>query len=823
MGDNRKRLTQNRPMRISLNWLRDLVDFDLSPQALAEALTLVGFEVEEIEDRTTWADGVVVGRILQAETHPNADRLRVCQVDLGQGDPKTIVCGAANARAGIRVAVATPGTYLPKIDRKIMQSELRGVTSSGMICSLAELGLAKTSEGIHEFGDDIPLGSDVRPLLGLEDVILDVTSTANRADALSMVGIAREVAALTRNSVRLPLAPKVHLDPIPNLRLNITNAKACPAYSGTLLKGIRVGPSPIWLQRRLEAAGTRSINTVVDITNLILLEWGQPLHAFDWQRLQKIMGSGSAIMGVRLAQPGETLKTLDGQERVLQTDNLLITAAESLPVALAGVMGGEETEVDEGTTELFLEAALFDPVCIRRSARAQGLRSEASARYERGVDSSALLMARDRALQLILELAGGELVGELIFDQRPTLDRRIELRLSRLMDMLGDNIKPEEVEEILPALGFRLSDHQTYTSDPELSESSLTAKCVWQVSVPSYRLRDIEREIDLIEEFARLYGYDRFSETLPPETQVGVLNPLEKTRRFIREIFRAVGLTELAHISLCSAETGVPVVITNPMSPEFSALRQELLPGLIEAFQYNWAQGNGSLNGFEIGHVFWKESGHYQEAEHLGGILSGKSRQNDWQHHGPPDDWFAAKGILMTAFERMNLTVACRPESDQPLLHPGRTAGLWIDNQRLGHFGQIHPRVRQAQDLPEEVYAFELDLGILFPLVMKQSLTHFQPFSLFPASDRDIAFFTETSISVDTFIGAMEAAAGEFLESIHLFDEYRGEGVPAGHRSLAFRLVYRALDRTLTEAEVESAQQNVRQVLQSHFKVTLRS
>jgi phenylalanyl-tRNA synthetase beta chain len=808
-------------MRISLNWLRDLVDFALSPQALAEALTLAGFEVEEIEDRATWADGVVVGRILEAETHPNADRLRVCQVDLGKGDPKTIVCGAANARAGITVAVATPGTYLPKIDRTIMQSELRGVTSAGMICSLAELGLAKTSAGIHEFSDDIPLGSDVRPLLGLDDVILDLTSTANRADALSMVGIAREVAALTRNSVRLPLAPKVRLEPIPGLTLNISDPKACPAYSGTLIRGIRVGVSPVWLQRRLEAAGTRSINTVVDITNLILLEWGQPLHAFDWKRLQKGMDPGSPTIGVRLAQPGETLKTLDGQERVLQSSNLVITAQR--PVALAGVMGGEETEVNEDTTEIFLETALFDPVFIRRSARSQGLRTEASARYERGVDSSALLLARDRALHLILELAGGELVGEVIFDHRPALDRTIELRLSRLIDILGDDIKPKDVEELLPALGFCLSDCQINATDPEVPESPLTARCVWQVSVPSYRWRDIEREIDLIEEFARLYGYDRFSETLPPETQVGSLTPLEKTRRFIREVFRAAGLTELVHISLCAAETGVPVVITNPMSPEFSALRQELLPGLIEAFHYNWAQGNGSLNGFEIGRVFWKEADHYQEAEHLGGILGGKVRQNDWQHHAPPDDWYAAKGILMTAFERLNLRVTCRPESAHPLLHPGRTAGLWIDNQRLGHLGQLHPRVRQAQDLPEEVYAFELDLSLLLPLVMQQSLPRFQAFSLFPASDRDIAFFAETSISVDTFIGSMKTAAGDLLQSIQLFDDYRGEGVPQGHRSLAFRLIYRALDRTLTESEVESAQQKVRQALQRDFNVLLRS
>lgn len=814
-------------MRISLNWLHELVDFELSPEAIGEALTLIGFEVEDIEDRTTWADGVVVGRILQADPHPNADRLQVCQVDVGQDQPLTIVCGAPNARAGLTVAVALVGVYLPQIDLNIKKAKKRGVPSEGMICSLAELGLAKTSEGIHEFSEDYTLGTDVRPLLGLEDCILDLSSTANRADALSMVGIAREVAALTRNPVHLPLAPEVKIDPIANFELVIADAKACPAYSGTLIQGVTIGPSPLWLQRRLEAAGTRSINNVVDITNLVLLEWGQPLHAFDWQRLQAVMGSNQHV-GVRLAHTSETLQTLDGSQRTLQPDNLVITAADQ-PVALAGVMGGDTTEVYDQSQDIFLEAALFDPVVIRRSARAQGLRTEASARYERGVDYSSLLVARDRAIQWILDLAGGTVVGQTLFDQRPEMERWVELRLTRMMDLLGGDVQAEAVEDILPALGFEMSACEL-RPDPKVTpsptESAATAKCVWQVKVPPYRLRDIEREVDLIEEFARLYGYDRFPETLPPETEVGTLSPRVQGLRLIREVFRSTGLTELLHISLCPADTGVEVVITNPMSPEFSALRQDLIPGLIDAFQYNYAQGNGMLQGFEIGKVFWLNHNQYAEATHIAGILGGNPTQNDWQHHSQSYNWFQAKGLLMTALDRLHLSLSLQAESSQKLLHPGRTASLWLSTpepQRVGLFGQLHPQVQQARDLPDDVYVFELDLEVILTQLTQRGLIHYQPFSTYPPSDRDIAFYAPLEVTVADLELTIRHAAGDLLQSVELFDEYRGQGVPEGQRSLAFRLVYRALDRTLTDTEVEACQQQVRSALETAFKVILRS
>ena len=397
-------------MRISLNWLQELVDISMTPEALAEKLTMAGFEVEDIEDRRTWADGVVVGKVLTREQHPNADRLSVCTVEIGGESPSQIVCGAANVRAGVFVPVATLGTYLPNVDLKIKPAKLRGVESKGMICSLSELGLTKESEGIHIFDasvtGELQPGMDVRPLLGLDDAILDLTSTANRADALSMVGIAREVAALTGGTLRLPEPVAPQVEQSRPLSIAIQNAQACPTYIGTIIENIKIAPSPLWLQRRLLAAGVRSINNIVDVTNYIMLEWGQPLHAFDLDRLVSVAGTDQIEMGVRFARSGESVKTLDSQDRQLQEQALLITVNDK-PTMLAGVFGGEETEVSDTTQNVLLEAAIFDSAAIRKSARSQGMRTEASARYERGVNWAGLETACRRAIELMLEVAGG--------------------------------------------------------------------------------------------------------------------------------------------------------------------------------------------------------------------------------------------------------------------------------------------------------------------------------------------------------------------------------------------------------------------------------
>jgi len=803
-------------MRISLNWLRELVDCDLSPQELEEKLTMAGFEVESIEDRRTWAEGVVVGHILTAERHPNADKLQVCKVDIGTSEPLQIVCGAANARQGLFVPVATIGTYLPTIDLKLRPTKLRGERSEGMICSLAEIGLAKESSGIHEFSESVSVGSDVRPLLGLDDAILDVTSTANRADALSMVGIAREVAALLGKEVRLPLATQDFQPKTANW-VTVEDPKSCPAYIGTLIKGVQVSRSPEWLKRRVEAAGMRSINNIVDITNYILLEWGQPLHAFDADTLQD-----SLNIGVRFAKAGEKIKTLDDVERNLTTQNLLITSGDK-PIAIAGVMGGVETEVSDQTKNIVLEAALFTQVTTRRSARAQGLRTEASARYERGVNQAAIESACAKAVQMIVELTGGEVVEQSIVDSRSQEVRIIDLRLTKVWQILGEVEREEEgvlpllseaeVEQTLRVLSFVLERQP-------IEEASYAT---WKVTVPPYRYADIDREIDLVEEIARIYGYDKFVETLPARTEFGFLSADQEGCRMIRSAFRAVGLTEVMHMSLCSPADSDQVKITNPVAIEYGALRGDLLTNLIEASAFNINQGNGILNGFEIGRVFWLDEAGSDETDRIGGIFGGDPTVGTWQHNSKPMDFYEAKGLLDSVFHNLCVTVEYQPDQKDTRLHPGRTASLWISGERLGTFGQLHPQLRAEKELPDEIYAFELDFYTLLDAMMKKSIPTFQPFSTYPTSDRDIAFFAPLKFTVADIQRSIARVGGELLDSVTLFDQYIGKGVPEGLRSLAFRLVYRASDRTLTDADINPVHQKVRDLLEEKFQATLRS
>ncbi|MCC5899042.1 MAG: phenylalanine--tRNA ligase subunit beta [Phormidium sp. BM_Day4_Bin.17] len=811
-------------MRISLNWLQTLIKIDLTADDLAHRLTMAGFEVEEIEERSTWADGVVIGKIVSIEPHPNADKLRVCQVDIGSGELQQIVCGAPNAKADIYVPVATIGTKLPQVDLKIKPTKLRGVPSNGMICSLEEVGLTSEIDGIHifaegdggEFQDKI--GADARPFLGLDDSILDLTATANRADALSMVGVAREVAALTGDKLELPQVEVSDIASQASLTVDVAETNACPAYIGTMIEGVTIAPSPDWLQQRLQAAGVRPINNVVDITNYVMLEWGQPLHAFDRDRLQQLTGQDSLTIGVRYANDEETLTTLDGQERTLQETNLLITA-NNHPVALAGVMGGGESEVHAGTTNLVLEAALFDPVAVRRSSRAQNLRSESSSRYERGVNFAELETACQRAIALIRELAGGTPVAQAKADSRPDLSQTLTLRVARVRHVLGPVHLGDEVGDLPEADMKQILERLNFIVAPTKETG------VWTVQVPPYRRRDIEREIDLIEEIARLYGYDNFCETLPKQGTLGQLSPEFALTGQLREALRGAGLTELIHYSLVKPSQEQQICLGNPLFAEYSALRTELLPGMIDAFEYNLKQGNGALNGFEIGRVFWKEGETYQEKNLVAGILGGDRTQGRWVRSGKeqPMSWFEAKGVLQGVFDRLGLTVYYQADAGDRRLHPGRTASLWLRGRQLGHFGQLHPQLRQERELPDEVYVFELELSLLLEALPSSQVPKFEPFSTFPASDRDLAFFAPLDAEVLELEKAMSRAGGKLLESVELFDEYRGESVPEGQRSLAFRLVYRAGDRTLKDKDVDTAHQKVRDAIVKKFKVELRS
>ncbi len=813
-------------MRVSLNWLQEFVEIDLTPEALAETLTIAGFEVEEIENRRRFAEGVVVGRVVERNTHPNADKLSVCTVDVGDNDPLNIVCGAANVRADAYVPVATVGAYLPAKELKIKRSKLRGVASQGMICSLAELGLEKESDGIHIFNEEtLTLGEPVYPLLGLDDVVLDLTTTANRADALSMVGVAREVAALTGQKLTLPEPPK---QAIPagkeTLKVQVGATEACPAYIGTEMTDLKLADSPQWLQRRLQAAGVRPINNVVDITNYVLLEWGQPLHAFDRERLKLLAGGNSLTLGVRFAQVGEKLTTLDGQGRDLDGENLIITAND-VPVALAGVMGGEETEVHEQTENIVLEAALFEPVAVRRSARVQGLRTEASTRYERGVNQAELELATQRAIALLQQLAQGTPSQQAMADHRLHPEQRqrtLTLRLARIHQLLGQvnnredgKLTSEDIMGILTALGCQVKPYNVDGGEG------------WEVIVPPYRDRDLEREIDLIEEIARLYGYDYFCDTLPEKSQPGTLSTRQNNKNRIREAMRAVGLTEVLHYSLVKPEDNA-VTLANPLFQEYSALRTELITGLVNAFSYNLARGNGALNAFEIGRRFWQTETGVGEADTLAGIMGGDLfPQGRWTTSGQGQamTWYQAKGLLDTAFNRLGVSVSYEATQEEERLHPGRTAVISHENQRLGLFGQLHPQFRQSHDLPEAVYVFSFDLEVLLLALAQKNLSQarFAPFSTYPAVARDMAFYAPVDLPVADLMQVMEKAGGKLLENVELFDEYRGENVPEGQRSLAFSLTYQARDRTLTDEEVEPLLEKVRKALTQQFAVTLRS
>jgi phenylalanyl-tRNA synthetase beta chain len=571
------------------------------------------------------------------------------------------------------------------------------------------------------------------------------------------------------------------------------------------------------LKRRVEAAGMRSINNIVDITNYILLEWGQPLHAFDADTL-----ADGIKIGVRFAKSGEKIKTLDDADRSLTAQNLLITSGDK-PIAIAGVMGGAETEVSEKTINIVLEAALFTQVTTRRSARAQGLRTEASARYERGVNQAAIESASAKAVQMIMELAGGEVVEQSVMDARSKEVRVIDLRLTKVWQVLGEVdredddalalLSESEVEQTLKVLSFEL------VKQP-IEEGSYAT---WKVTVPPYRYADIEREIDLVEEIARIYGYDKFVETLPARTEFGFLSADQEGGRMIRAAFRAVGLNEVMHMSLCSPAESHQVKINNPVAIEYGALRDDLLTNLIESCAFNINQGNGILNGFEIGRVFWLDEAGSDETDRIAGIFGGDPTVGTWQHESKPMNFYEAKGLMDSVFHNLCISVEYQPDQKDDRLHPGRTASLWISGERLGTFGQMHPQLRAEKELPDEIYAFELDFYTLLDAMMKKSIPTFHPFSTYPSSDRDIAFFAPLKFTVADIHRSITHVGGELLDSVTLFDQYIGKGVPEGLRSLAFRLVYRASDRTLTDVDINPVHQKVRDLLEEKFQATLRS
>jgi phenylalanyl-tRNA synthetase beta chain len=822
-------------MRVSLQWLRELVQGEgdaLAAEGLAERLSIAGFEVEAIEDLAARAAGVVVGLVERREPHPAADKLSVCSVAVGAAEPLQIVCGAPNVRAGIHVPVALVGATLPAVGLTIKPAELRGVASSGMICSLQELGLSG-GEGIailDELGVALPaLGSPVGPLLGLDDQVLELAITANRPDGLSMQGIAREVAALiggrTSFAAVPALPPAAALEASAEDRARIEKGGL---FSITALDGVRVAPSPPWLQQRLERAGVRPINNVVDITNLVMLETGQPLHAFDRNRLAGAGGlADPAAVGLRPGRSGECLTTLDGEARQLDGEALVVTYADR-PIALAGVMGGLDEAVNDATTAIWLEAAVFEPQAVRRSARSLGLRTEASSRFEKGLPPEATLAASDRAVALLQELAGACCEGRWCHSRPPQPSAPLLLRRDALHNLLGpveaedgseEDLGDEPIEATLEALGCQLEPHEEG----------------WAVTVPPSRAMDLRREVDLIEEVARLVGYDRFCSHLPDPLEPGGPDPQQGLERRLRRQLCAAGLQETCSFSLTTAAPG-RIPLANPLLADYGHLRDNLHEELLQAARRNLQASRSGFWAFEIGRVFHQAGDAIEERPLLTGVIAGERRSELWSSSGKPrlPDYYEARGVLQAALEGLAVPVLDRPLAPEEapeglapegLLHPGRSAALLLEGRPAGWFGQLHPGLAGELDLPEATYLFQLGLPALLTAAARPARLQpaFRPFATVPASERDLALVVANTVIAQDLLSAIRKAGRPLLEAVELVDRYEGSQVEAGHCSQAFRLRYRDAARTLTDSEVETTHNKVRQALERQFGAQLRS
>ncbi len=796
-------------MRVSLRWLREFVDVDLDVDRLVDRLDMTGTKVEAVHSVGSSLQGVVVGRVLSREQHPNADRLSYCTVDVGCPEPLRIVCGAHNFAAGDKVPVALVGATLPG-GITIKRTKLRGLESEGMMCSAAELGVGSDASGLLILPEDAPVGMPFTEYAQLSDTVLELEVTPNRPDCLSMVGVAREVGAVLRVPVREPgVTVEERGEPAwRDVDVRIEDEDLCARYTARVIRGVTVGPSPEWLQRRIVAAGGRPINNVVDVTNYVLYELGQPLHAFDLATIGR--EEGVARIVVRRARPGERLRTLDGQDRDLDTDTLVI-ADPSGPVALAGVMGGELTEVSAATVDVLLESASFDRVSISRTSRRLGLISEAALRFERGVDPALADRAADRAADLIARIAGGTVAPGIVdVYPRPVQPREIALRVDRMNAFLGTDIPASEVTAILSSLGIDVR--------------SAGAELVCEV--PTFR-PDLIREVDLYEEVVRLWGMERVPSTLPGgRGRVGGLTFEQRARARIGAALRAAGLCE--HIGLSFADPAdlerlswrlgpdeQPVELVNPMSEEQSILRVTTLAGLLRAVSYNQRHGVPDVHLYEVGAVFRTAAGRKQPKERAvaAGVLAGSWERPGWNDPQPPLDFFDGKGVLEVLFDELHIDAWRLRPARHAWLHPGRAADVLIDEEVVGWLGEVAPYVSDAYEVAGTVTAFELEATALVRAAQRE--VRYIPIPRMPAVKLDLALVVPKTVTAAEVERAIVRFGGRLLDSVRLFDVYEDEPgaahrrLPEGTRSLAFSLQYRAEDRTLTDEEVRRAHERL--------------
>lgn len=800
-----------RRVRVSYQWLCEYVDVrDISPEELANRLTDAGLEVEGVEPRTDGVRGVLVGYVEACEQHPNADRLRVCQVRTGETDVRTIVCGAPNVAEGQRIATALPGAVLP--DMTIGIAKLRGVESQGMLCSAKELGLEtkwlpkEQTEGLYILPDDVLIGADVSALLGLDDVILDISLTPNRSDCLSMRGLAHEVSALFGRPVQFPESPLIASHDASPVTVRIDTDR-CSRYDAQVLSVGTQTVSPLWMQMRLLASGIRPISGIVDVTNYVMLEWGQPLHAFDFSQVR------AETIVVRQAYHGESLVTLDGTERILSDDAIVIADVERV-IGIAGVMGGENSEVTSSTTRIVLESAQFDPASTRRTGQRLGLRSEAQQRFEKGIDPVAIDGALRRATDLLQQTLGATPIGGsvTVSGSRPLKQpATVQFSPVRCNELLGTDISDAAMRDIFDRLGF--------TTDA-VNHSE------WLVQIPTRR-PDISLFADLVEEVGRLYGLDAIPSTLPMgRTTVGVRNESQKLRKRSRDSLVGLGMTEVFTYTFTQPGATDALRVTEdspyrlhiplmlPMSEDRSVLRTHMLPGLAHVASYNLSHGVQGGEIFEIGRTYWPTSlpltEQPQERTHLAGLWFGLTEESVGLR-SRRYDFYDAKGVLESWLGAVGIGgYTLRTATDSPWLHPGRSAVIACGETIIGSFGQLHPETAERLDLADAIYAeFDLD-GLLSQL---SDGFRVSPLPKFPASRRDLAVLVDLGVSAGDLVRDAESTVAEtgeqILESCRVFDVYTGKGVPDGMKSVAIAFVYRSPERTLTDTEIEQMESRI--------------
>jgi len=781
-------------MKIPLSWLKEYIDLNVTPAQIAKTLTMAGLEVDAVEKLGLGCEKIVVCKVLEVQKHPQADKLCLATVTDGQ-EAYQVVCGASNCRPGIKTALALVGsTVLDETGKpfKIKKTKIRGIESAGMLCAPQELGIEDQQEGIIEFAEHLKEGMDVAELYA--DFIFEISLTPNLGHCSSLIGVARELSAALCVPVRYPEIRVKEDSGKPaakEVSIDIRSPEGCPRYACRVIKGITVKPSPDWLKRRLEASGIRSINNVVDVTNYVMLEMGHPLHAFD-----KEMLLGDSIV-IREAQKGEHFVTLDEKERILNEGDLLICDREK-PVALAGIMGGQNSEVSESTKNLVLEAAYFIPGAIRRTSKHLGLMTDASKRFERGTDPNILQQVLDRAAMLIHEVAGGEICSGVVDLALKTFPKhRIHCRLSRINKILGAHLSVSEVENTLQRLGLRFSwDGQD----------------VFTVDIPTFR-NDLHEEIDIIEEVARIYGFGNINKgTSRASPSVTPHAPIFLFEREIRSRLINEGLQELLTCDLIGPtllniiqESEMPeklwVKVLNPTSIEQSVLRTSLLPGLLQAVKFNWDHQCHDIAGFEIGRIHFKEGEQYREQSMAGIILTGKSRSHHWDIKPKDYDFSDLKGILENLFDELKVSkIAFRP-SRLKTLHPGRQASIFAGDLEIGSLGEVHPDVSRRLDVPQRILFAEINLHDLFPL--KISLSRMQEIPMYPGSERDWTLTLKEEAPIVAILEAVKASNSRLLENVELLDLYRSEKLGPKLKNATFRFVYRDRKKTIAQETVD--------------------